>query len=218
MRFKCLVLDHDDTVVKSTPEIHYPSMVEALKVLRPNEEPLSLEDFFAYSFDPGFSEMCRDILKLTEEEVLYQYNVWKRHTKVKIPDFYTGFPELIKEYKNAGGIICVASHSESEQIERDYRVNCGIIPDLIFGWELGEQQRKPNPYPVLETMKHFNLNKQDILVVDDLKPGMDMARSCDVAFAAAGWSHAIPRIREHMEKYSDYYFETVDEFKDFVLK
>ncbi|HOK48860.1 MAG TPA: hydrolase, partial [Sedimentibacter sp.] len=30
MKYKCLVLDHDDTAVKSTPDIHYPSFVKAL--------------------------------------------------------------------------------------------------------------------------------------------------------------------------------------------
>ena len=35
LRIKCLVLDHDDTAVKSTPEINYPSFMKALAVLRP---------------------------------------------------------------------------------------------------------------------------------------------------------------------------------------
>ena len=34
-RIKCLALDHDDTVVMSSPEIHYPSFVEAMRLLRP---------------------------------------------------------------------------------------------------------------------------------------------------------------------------------------
>ena len=217
MKYRCLVLDHDDTVVKSTPEIHYPSMVEALKVLRPNEEIISLDDFFTYSFHPGFSEMCKTILRLTNEEIEYQYQVWKSHTTKKVPDFFTGIPELIRKHKEAGGFICVVSHSESEQIARDYRIKCGVTPDLIFGWELGELQRKPNPYPIMEIMRRFNLNKQDILVVDDLKPGLDMARSCNVDFAAAGWAHSIPVIKEYMSKYSDYYFESVGDFKNFLL-
>ncbi|MDF2578421.1 MAG: hypothetical protein K0S74_1905, partial [Chlamydiales bacterium] len=29
-------------------------------------------------------------------------------------------------------------------------------------------------------MKRFNLNTDEILVLDDLKPGLDMARSCNV--------------------------------------
>jgi phosphoglycolate phosphatase/pyrophosphatase PpaX len=192
-------------------------MVEALKALRPEENPISLEEFLTYSFHPGFSEMCKNILKLTDKEIEYQYKVWKSYTTKNIPDFYDGFPELIKKYKEAGGIVCVVSHSESQQIERDYRIKCGITPDLIFGWELGELQRKPNPYPILEIQTIFNLDKSDLLVVDDLKPGLDMAHSCAVDFAAAGWSHSIPQIIEHMKKHADYYFHSVKELSDFII-
>jgi phosphoglycolate phosphatase/pyrophosphatase PpaX len=191
--------------------------MEAMKVLRPNMKPLSLEDFVSYCFNPGFLSLCKDILKLSEDEQEYQYKVWKSYTKTKVPDFYPGFPEIIKQYKESGGIICVVSHSESEQIARDYMLNCNFTPDLIFGWELEEHQRKPNPYPVLEIMKKFNLKSSDILVVDDLKPGLDMARSCNIKFAAAGWSHIVPEIKEYMGKNSDYYFSTVDSFNKFIL-
>jgi phosphoglycolate phosphatase/pyrophosphatase PpaX len=43
-----------------------------------------------------------------------------------------------------------------------------------------------------------------------------MARSCNVEFAAAGWSHAIPEIENYMRSNSDYYFSKVDEFKNFI--
>ena len=217
MKYRCLILDHDDTVVKSTPDIHYPSFISALKTLRPNMSSLSLEEFVSYCFSPGFSELCKDILKFNKDEQEYQYRIWKRYTKENSPDFYPGFPELIKEYKESGGLICVVSHSESEQILRDYNIHCGLSPDLIFGWELEEYQRKPNPYPIIEIMKKFNLNSNEMLVIDDLKPGLDMARSCNVKFAAAGWSHIIPEIEDYMRNNSDYYFPTVEILKKFIL-
>ncbi|MFL0246263.1 HAD family hydrolase [Candidatus Clostridium stratigraminis] len=217
MKYRCLILDHDDTVVKSTPDIHYPSFINALKKLRPNMNPLSLEEFVSYCFSPGFSELCKDVLKFSKEEQEYQYKVWKSYTKEKSRDFYPGFTELIKEYKKLGGIICVVSHSESEQILRDYSLHCDLSPDLIFGWDLEEYQRKPNPYPIIEIMRRFNLNADEILVLDDLKPGLDMSRSCNVTFAAAGWSHIIPEIEEYMRNNSDYYFSTVETFKKFIL-
>ena len=215
MKYKCLILDHDDTAVKSTPYIHYPSFVEALKLLRP-EMDISLKEFVTYCFNPGFSELCKDILKFSEAEQEYQYKIWKDYTNENSPDFYTGFPELIKEYKKAGGIVCVVSHSESEQILRDYNVHCGLRPDMIFGWELDEHQRKPNPYPVVEIMKKYNLDNTEILILDDSKPGLDMARCCGVEFAAAGWSHGVPEIENYMRANSDYYFSTVEQFREFV--
>lgn len=217
MRYSCLILDHDDTVSESTPDIHYPSFIEAMRILRPDMEPLSLKEFVSYCFNPGFSELCRDILKFTEDEQEVQYKIWKRYTITKIPDFYPGFAELLEEYKRLGGIICVVSHSESKQILRDYKSNSNVIPDLIFGWELDEDKRKPNPYPVMEIMKRFHLSNNEALVLDDLKPGLDMARTCSVPFAAAGWSHMIPEIKSYMEENSDYYFSTVISFRNFIL-
>ncbi len=217
MRYRCLILDHDDTVVKSTPDIHYPSFVEAVRTLRPNEKPLSLEEFVSYCFNPGFTELCRDIMKFSPEEQAFQYETWRSFTRSKIPLFYEGFSEFLKNYKAEGGIISVVSHSESRQISRDYMYNCGLEPDMIFGWDMEEFQRKPNPYPILETMKSFSLDSNDILVLDDLKPGLDMARKCNVKFAGAGWSHIVPAIRDYMKNHSDYYFNTVDAFIEFLL-
>ena len=36
MRYQCLVLDHDDTVVNSTATINYPAFVQTLQKLRPD--------------------------------------------------------------------------------------------------------------------------------------------------------------------------------------
>ena len=59
LRVRCLVLDHDDTVVKSTPEINFPAFLRSLKDLRGTT--MSYEQFVEYNFDPGFYEMCADI-------------------------------------------------------------------------------------------------------------------------------------------------------------
>lgn len=217
LKYRCLILDHDDTVVKSTPEIHYPSFAEALSTLRPEEKPLSLEEFVGYCFSPGFSELCTDIVRFTKEEQEYQYKVWKSYTQTRIPDFYEGLPELINQFKSLGGILTVVSHSEREQIERDYKLKCGITPDMIFGWEDAPEKRKPSPYPVREILRAFNLDKSEALVVDDLKPGLTMARSCGVEFAGAGWSHKIKSIIDYMNINADYYFTTVEEFREFLF-
>lgn len=217
IRYRCLILDHDDTAVRSTPDLHYPSFVEALKTLRPGLKPLSLEEFVLACFNPGFGGLCRDIMKFTMQEQEYQYSIWRKYTERIVSDFYPGFVEMLAEYKKRGGLITVVSHSEQEYIERDYRVKAGFVPDLIFGWDTEEDKRKPHPYPVLEILKRLNLNAAETLLLDDLKPGMVMARNCNVQFAAAGWSHNIEEIKDFMRINSEYYFPTVESFKDFIL-
>jgi len=217
LKYKCLILDHDDTAVKSTPEIHYPSFVEAIKKLRPNEKPISFEDFVGYCFEPGFHSLCKDIMKFTDNEMQIQQEIWQIYTSSTTPDFYELFPETINEFKKRGGIVTVVSHSQKSRIERDYLKHCGFLPDAIFGWELPEHQRKPYPYPIQEILRRFNLKESEALMLDDLKPGLEMANICLVDFAAAGWSHSILKIKMQMKQQSKYYFETIEEFNRFLF-
>lgn len=216
LKYPCLVLDHDDTVARSTPEIHFPVFKDTLSKLRPNIN-MSLNDFMLYCFEPGFNSLCFDILNFTDTEMDYQLSNWKKHVSANIPSFYEGFTQIIRRQKEAGGLVCVVSHSVSENILRDYRVNCGIEPDLIFGWELGEDKRKPNPYPLKEIMDKFNLLPKELIMIDDLKPGYDMAKSCGVDFACAGWSNQNPHIEEFMKENCDYYFNKVEKFENFLF-
>ena len=51
MKYKCLVLDHDDTVVDSTAEIHFPSFIEYLKLTRPHlADKYDLSSYFVKNF------------------------------------------------------------------------------------------------------------------------------------------------------------------------
>lgn len=217
MKYKCLVLDHDDTVVKSTPSIHYPSFVEAMKELRPEMKPYTLEEFLEYCFHPGFFPLCKDILKFNDDEMKREHEIWQSYTGRIIPEFYEGFSEIIREFKEKGGYVCIVSHSEKIRIERDYKHNMDFEPDMIFGWEYEEKQRKPYPYPLEQIMKTFHLEKEDLLMVDDLRPGLEMARTCNVDFACAGWSHIIPEMKTYMEENADYYLREVKELRELIF-
>jgi phosphoglycolate phosphatase/pyrophosphatase PpaX len=54
-------------------------------------------------------------------------------------------------------------------------------------------------------------------VLDDLKPGADMAAAAGADFAAAGWGHSIPPIREAMRGLCRYYLESVGELRALLL-
>ena len=49
-------------------------------------------------------------------------------------------------------------------------------------------------------MKALSLGPEELLMVDDLKPGKDMADACGVPFAAACWAHHIPSILQYMKE------------------
>ena len=68
LNYRCLVLDHDDTVVRSEETVNYPSFLEALKVLRPGRT-ITREKFTRWCFSPGFFALCSDYIGLTPEEI-----------------------------------------------------------------------------------------------------------------------------------------------------
>ena len=219
LRYRCLVLDHDDTVVESSESVHYPAYLEVMRRLRPNLKPLSLQGWLLKNFDPGISSYFVDELAMNDDEFAEELRIWREYSTRANPPFFPGMINFLEEYQNAGGRLSIISHSEKEIIERNYRnrTDGKIIPDVVFGWDLEEGQRKPNPWPVLKTLELLSVERRDVLVVDDLKPAVLMARAAGVSIAAAGWGHDIPAIRHYMETNADTYLRSVDELRELVL-
>ena len=208
MRFQCLVMDHDDTTVNSTATIHFPSFLAYLAQVRPGLS-YTLDDYFRKNFDPGVMALFTGELGFSEEELEGEFRFWQDWVRTRVPKAYPGIREILQRHRDAGGKIAVVSHSMRENIERDYRENGLPVPDLIFGWEQPPEQRKPGAWPLQQIMKTFSLPPEELLMVDDLKPGYDMARRCGVPFAAAGWANDIPEIEQFMRKNCDFYCKTV---------
>ena len=212
LKYPCLVLDHDDTTVNSTATVHYPCFVEYMEKYFPKVH-LTLEEYFRYNFDPGVVDLFTKICGMTWEQMLEEEEYWKEYVKHHVPKAYPGIREIMLEQKKRGGKICVISHSFTENILRDYRENDLPEPDLIFGWESPPEQRKPAVYPLEQTMKTFGMKPEELLMVDDLKPGYDMAKAAGVPFAAAGWANDIPQIENFMRENCGLYFKKVEELK-----
>ena len=231
LRYRCLAIDHDDTSVMSTPLIHYPAHVEALRRIRPGREPIGLDGWLEKNFDPGLMGYLRGELGMTDEELRVADGIWRDRTARTAPDFFPGLLPILAEFKERGGLLVVISHSDARNIERDYRAALagpggaapggaapsGQMPDLVFGWDDDPERRKPNPYPLREAMRILGLGPSDVLVLDDLKPGADMAQAVGADFAAAGWGHSIPRIREAMLARAKYYLRRVEELEPVLL-
>lgn len=218
-KYKCLVLDHDDTVVDSSASIHYPSFVEYLKVARPHlADKYTLEEYFEKNFHPGILELFTDEIGLSADELKDEELFWREYVKNHIPNAYPGMREIIADFKAGGGIVVVDSHSVTENIVRDYKANNLPSPDYIYGWDIPADMRKPAPGTLLDLMEKYNLSPEEILVVDDLKPGYDMARGAGVDIAAAAWAHNVPEIAEFMKNNCDYFCKTVAELRKILFE
>jgi len=112
------------------------------------------------------------------------------------------------------------SHSEPDIIRRHYESQQevpGFLPQMIIGWTGDSSKNKPGTWPVETVLENFELKPADLLVVDDLKPGITMARDAGIDSVGVGWSHQVKEIKDHIRRYSTYYAETVEEFEKLIF-
>lgn len=218
LKFPCLVLDHDDTVVQSEATVNYPYFCYILDKFRPGTT-ITLEEYTHGCFHMGFADMCRNKFGFSEQELAEEYLGWKEYIRDHIPDPFPGIEQIIRRQKELGGMVCVVSHSSAETISRDYRTHFNLLPDDIYGWDLPEEQRKPNPYPLEQIMKKYGFTPEQILVVDDMKPAWEMARKVGAAIAFAQWGKAdSPEICAEMQTICDYAFTAPQDLEEFLFR
>lgn len=217
LKFPCLVLDHDETVVQSEKTIGYPCFCKTLSRLRP-DRTITLDEYVNGCHQLGFVDMCRQWFAFTDEEMQEEYNDWMEYVKSHTPDPFPGIDDIIHKQKESGGLLCVVSHSSSQNITRDYEVHFGRKPDAIYGCEYPKEQQKPSSYPLEDIMRRYDLKPEQILVVDDMKLACQMAEPVGVAVAFAGWGKAdFPDIAREMNELCRYRFNTTEELYRFLF-
>lgn len=216
-RYKCLVLDHDDTVVQSEATVNYPCFCRFLEQYKPGMS-ISLEDYVGDCNQMTFIDMCRKRFAMTDEELHFEYLFWKDYAASHVPDAFGGIRELLHRFRQAGGVICVSSMAARDNILRDYRTHFDLEPDRIFGWDLPEAHRKPDPWALQQIQAEFGFEPEEILVVDDMKFAVPMARSAGCPIAFAGWGRkAFPQICKEMEALCDFRFYSTEELEKFLF-
>ena len=217
-KYKCLVLDHDDTVVQTEKTIGYPYFCYILDQFRPGQT-ISFRDYVHDCHEYGFAEMCRRRWQFTQQEQKEEYKGWMEYVLTNIPEIFPGIDRVIRRQKQEGGLVCVVSHSSVQNITRDYRVHFDLLPDAIYGWDYPEEQRKPNPFPLQDLMRRFDLKPADLLVVDDMKLAWQMSHPLGVDIAFAAWGkQEFPELSEEMRSICTYSFDSAEDLEKFLFE
>ena len=218
LKYPCLVLDHDDTVVQSEKTIGYPCFCQTLRRLRP-EVTLTFEDYVMGCHNLGFVAMCREKWSFTDEELQEEYQDWMDYVSENEPAIFPGIDRIIQRQREEGGLICVVSHSSSKNISRAYDVHFGMQPDVIYGCDLPKDQQKPSPFPLEDIMMRYHLKPEELLVVDDMKLAWKMAHPLGVPTAFAAWSKLeFPEMMDEMRSLCDFTFETTESLEKFLFE
>ena len=217
LRYPCLILDHDDTVVQSEATVNYPCFCRFLEQYRPGVT-MTLAEYVDGCSRMNFAEMCKTKFSLTDEEMHQEYLFWKDYMQTHIPDAFPGIKELLHAYRKAGGKIFVVSMSSEEIILRDYQHHFDLIPDAVYGCNLPKECQKPSTWALDQIMAKYGFAPEQLLMVDDMKFAVAMARNANAPIAFAGWGRKdFPAICEEMTTLCDYAFFTVESFRDFLF-
>ena len=217
LKYPCLVLDHDDTVVQSDATVNYPFFVYILDQYRPGTT-ITLEEYVEGCCHLGFADMCRKWYGFTEQELVDEYKGWQEYIKDHIPAAFPGIERIIRRQKELGGMVCVVSHSSDVNILRDYRTHFGMEPDAIYSWDLPEELRKPSTYSLEDIMQRYGFSKYQLLVVDDMKPAYEMANKAGIPIAFAAWGRQdYPEISAEMRNLCDFSFNSTEELEKFLF-
>jgi phosphoglycolate phosphatase/pyrophosphatase PpaX len=214
-KYDCLVLDHDDTNVDSTAHIHHPIYLELMAEMRPEITPLDLDGFIEINMNGGVKPHYMNDLKFTNQEWEYAFKLWKEHPQRQIiPTFYEGIIDVINDFRNDGGLITVVSHSNAEAIAMHFQHYNIQQPDRIIGATNNSNHNKPHAWPLEQIMQQYNLQPNQLVVVDDLAPGIEMAEKVGVDTIAAGWGHKNPT---SFNERCTFYAPTVKDLRDIIF-
>ena len=97
-----------------------------------------------------------------------------------------------------------------KELDKKYFMNVfGERTNVCFG--------KPSVWSIEQIVEKLGLPLEELVMVDDLKPGRIMAENAGIDFIAAGWAHAVPQIVEDMKRECNYYCSTVEEFAQILF-
>ena len=161
--------------------------------------------------------MCDVIFHFDEQEMKTELEIWQKYVLRTIPHAYERIGDIIRRQRDEGGLVCVVSHSFADNIRRDYKANFDFVPDEIYGWEYPKEQRKPDPFPLNDIMRKHGLKKEDLVMIDDLKPGYDMAKKAGVDFIGALWPRFSKQIENFMRENCEVCCDSVDKLEDLLF-
>ena len=166
--YKLIILDFDGTI-SDTNKIIIDTMQATLRELK---LPMRSREECRKTIGLPLREGFRTMMPLTDDQNEDCFNTYNRifdenNRNVEV-EMFPGVKEAIKQWHNAGTIITLASSRGNASLTNFVeQMQLSKYISLILGAE-DVEIAKPNPYPVLKTLKHFNIAPEDTLVVGDM--------------------------------------------------
>ncbi len=183
---KCLIFDMDRTLVDSGENITQSINFTRSKV---GLEPLSKDKVELYLNGAKSENLSLQLYNQEEfsEEIKKIFFTHYLEQCTKDLKAYDGIEELIKNLKNKGFILSVASNAPKIFIQKMLEfVNIYEHFDFIAGSDMVKRQK---PYSDLVDLivKNLKLDKKDMILIGDSKQDEMCAKNANIPFIQASW-------------------------------
>lgn len=209
--FKGIIFDIDGTLT-STNQLIFDSFNHiAEKYLNrtfTDEEIISL---FGPTEDVILKDWCGDDFELAQKDY---YEYYKSHHS--IAQLYPGIKDLLIHLKTIGILLSIFT-GKGKQASLITLEELSIINyfDLIITGD-DVENHKPSSEGIVKFIYKYNFKKDEVLMIGDSVADVKASKEAGIKIASAMWdSYAAERVKNLG---SDYYFNTVDELKEFLLK
>lgn len=207
------IFDFDDTIVDSTPNIHYKAYKSFCDMT--NREPLTLEDYYSALFNKTYVEFIEE-MNLTQDEYTLEYENWKNYTSQYKPQAFRDVLRIIKNIQAKGHKIVICSQSNKEAIE-DFFSTTDITPDLIISGDREHpENNKPYDYPINLVKEKYGVENSQIYVIDDMKPGLLMAKNNNVKSIGVMYCKYHETLKYEIYNLSTSVADTIEDLEKFI--
>jgi len=209
--FKGIIFDIDGTLT-STNQLIFSSFNHiAEKYLGKTFTDDEIISLFGPTEDVILKEWCGENFNAAKIDY---YNFYRSNHSMA--DLYPGILELLKHLKEKDVLLSIFT-GKGRQASLITLEELRIIKffDLIVTGD-DVNNHKPSSEGILKFLNKFNLNAGEVLMVGDSISDVKASKEAGVQIASALWdSYAVEKIKTLG---SDYYFNTVQELSEFIIK
>ncbi len=210
MSFKGIIFDIDGTLT-STNELIFNSFNHiAQKYLDRTFTDKEIIALFGPTEDVILKEWCGNNFEVAKKDY---YEFYKSHHH--IANLYPGIKELL-DYLKTKGVLLAVFTGKGRQASLITLEELSIINyfDLIVTGD-DVTNHKPSSEGIMKFVNKYHLKKDEVLMIGDSIADVRASKEAGIRIASALWdSYASEKVKNLG---SDYYFNTVDELKEFLI-
>ena len=208
---KGIIFDIDGTLT-STNELIFKSFNHiAKKYLDRTFTDKEIIALFGPTEDVILKEWCGENFETAKKDY---YEFYKSHHH--IAKLYPGIKELL-DYLKTKGVLLAIFTGKGKQASLITLEELSIINyfDLIVTGD-DVVNHKPSSDGIMKFVNEYNLKKDEVLMIGDSVADVRASQEAGIRIASALWdSYAAEKVKNLG---SDYYFDTVDELREFLVK